>query len=180
MKNILKTCTAAALMLVASAVSSQASYVYVGSWDFATLGGGQYDSSNPYWWESNPQVYSAVEAAAVLFGGSPLDYAISTVDSNPANINNLAFVDGWGDSQYLMNPTSETFSLDSGAPGYNDPFGGPSYSALVFDHGPGYPNAVNYAFRRDQQGVPDGGTTVTLLGLSIFGLHGLRRMMGRR
>jgi hypothetical protein len=164
------------MMLFASIGTTHAAYVYVGSWDFATLGGGNYDSTNPYWWESNPTVYSGVEAAAFLFGGSPSDYAISTIDDNPANINNLAYLDGWADTQYLVTPQSETFKLDTGAPGYNEPFGGPAYSALVFDHGPDFPNARNYAFRVSN-GVPEhtGFLTLGLAGLSLGAASRFRR-----
>ncbi len=55
-------------------------YTYVGSWA---------PDNGPYW-GSNPLAYSGVGAAALLFGGSASDYAISTVDSDPAHINFLA------------------------------------------------------------------------------------------
>lgn len=123
--------------------------VFVGSW---------YVGDGPVW-SSNPAVLSARDAAALFWGGSPTDYAISTVSSNPAEINFMAFVDGWADDQYLSSPVSQDFKVDSGAPGYNDPEGGPAYSAWVLDHscmnrygdpaqtcGPGEPG-LNFAFR---------------------------------
>ena len=47
-------------------------------------------------WNTVPIAYSGVLAAALLFGGTAADYVISTVDSNPANINGLAWVSTWG------------------------------------------------------------------------------------
>ena len=141
------------------------------------MGGGQFDNTNPYWWRANPAVYNAVEAAAVLFGGSPSQYAISTIGTNPLTINNLAYVDGWGDPQYLTTPVSQTYKLDLGAPGYNAPGGdGTAYSALVFDHGPSFPNAINYVFRQDApptNPVPvPAGMILALSGLPALGFAG--------
>ncbi len=48
---------------------------------FAALGGpvfvGSYAVYDGPVWSTNPPVYSAQEAAALLFGGTPSDYAIS-------------------------------------------------------------------------------------------------------
>jgi hypothetical protein len=151
------------------------SYTYVGSWD---VGAGDY-------WRTDPTVYSGQEAAAFLFGGSPSDYAISTVSDQVSDINFRTWLDGFGDST-TYGPGSlgapQDFKLDSGAPGYNAPFGGPSYSAFVRDHFYNYfsgapkGTAVNYAFLIDDtQGgggtsVPDGGATLALLGCALIGL----------
>lgn len=100
--------------------SANAAWVYVGEWH---VGEGPV-------WGSNPAVLSARETAALLFGGAPTDYAISTVDNNPANIDFMAFVDGWADEQYLYTPVSQDFKVDLGNPGYNDPAGfATAYSA---------------------------------------------------
>jgi MYXO-CTERM domain-containing protein len=167
-------------LLLANAESTHAAYVYVGSYDFVTLGGlsnGQYDASNPWWWGNNPPVYSAVEAAAVIFGGNASDYAISTVGTDPGTINHLAFVDGWADYTYLFTPTSETFKLDSGNPGYNDPGGmSTAFSALVFDHGPSFPTTINYVFRQDSAGTVPEPTTLAIWGM----LGGLGLIAARR
>src|SRR5690606_23598231 len=88
----------------------------------------------PYW-ETNPPVYSAVEAAALLFGGSPLDYAISTnPNSNDSStITNTAWYSKWGVAG--CHEYAENFSLDLGAPGYNDPTGNDTaISAYVDDN----------------------------------------------
>ena len=154
-----------------SVPSARASYIYVGSW---IVGEGPN-------FISNPPVYSGQSAAAFLFGGNPSDYAISTIDNNPANINNLTFLDGWGDTQYLVNPAAENFSLQTGT-GYNQY---PAFSAYVLDHtcGNRYSNPsdpcqgfgtqyVNYAFRDDAVPEP---STLGLIGLGLLGLGAMRR-----
>ncbi len=147
MKQTFAAVSALALMMGAAAADA-ATYTYVGSW---------YVGEGPTW-STNPGVYSGQEAAALLFGGTASQYAISTIDSNVANINFSTFVDGWGDSQYLTTAVSHSFSLVTGT-GYNDPGGtGTSYSAYVLDHSCGqrYGNpgascegsqGLNYAFR---------------------------------
>lgn len=148
-----------------------AGYVYVGSWKV---------SDGPDFWD-NPAVLSGRETAALLFGGSPSDYAISTVSDQVADINFRAWLDGWGDPS-TYGPGSagapQDYKLDTGAPGYNDPFGGPSYSAFVSDHFPYAPWAgrdINYAFRDDGLGVPEAGGTLALLGFALVGGTAFRR-----
>ena len=125
MRYLSKTTWIGGLVSLCLAVSTaQAVPTFVGSWH---VGDGPV-------WTSNPDVLSARETAALLFGGSPVDYAISTVSSHPSDINFMAFVDGWGNSTFLYTPVSQDYKLDTGAPGYNHPFGGPAYSAYVLDH----------------------------------------------
>jgi hypothetical protein len=167
----LALCAAAAALALPSV--SNAATVFAGSW---------FVGDGPEW-TSNPAVLSAREAAALLFGGVAADYAISTIDNSVANINNLAHVDGWGDDQFLFATVGEDYKLDSGAPGYDDPSGGPSYSAYVLDHScfnrygnPGdacIDHAVgkNFAFRLDAgPGVPE--PAAWALMITGFGLVG--------
>ena len=175
-KFLMAAIAASSLVLAASA--AQAAPIYVGSW---LVGDGPV-------WTSNPAVYSGQEAAALLFGGLPSDYAISTIDDNVANINNLAFLDGWADSQYLITPQSESFRVDTGNPGYNDPAGfGTAYSAYVLDHTCNNryndPNAAcsgdgtqyrNFAFRLDAVEVPEP-LTLSLFGAGFAGAVAVRR-----
>ncbi|WP_188605634.1 HYR-like domain-containing protein [Aquaticitalea lipolytica] len=81
-------------------------------------------------WTTNPPVYSAQEAAALLYGGNASDYVTST---DPNSINNLAWVSTWGGpcAQH-----SQDYKLDEGNPGYNDPDPGVGLaaSAYVQDH----------------------------------------------
>lgn len=173
---MLKKALFAVVLCLASAVSSNAAYVYVGSWDLSDLNGNYNNPDNPYLWTNNPTVFSGVEAAAHLFGGNASEYVISTIDSNVANINRLAFLDGWGDNQYLYDPQADTWKLDSGAPGYNAPYGGPAYSALVTDHAPFEGRSfVNYAFRDTCDSVPDGAWTFGMMGIAMGALALIRR-----
>ncbi len=159
------------LAMPASAIT----YSYVGSWD---VGDGDL-------WTTNPGVFSGQEAAAFIFGGVASDYAISTVSDLVADINFKAWLDGWGDSA-TYGPdggvgAAQDFKLDSGAPGYNDPYGGPSYSAYVADHFYDYNKevgtgeAINYAFRIDRHGVPDSGSTALLAAIGFVALAAARR-----
>lgn len=63
-------------------------YTYVGSFNV---------NNGPYWQES-PVVYTAQEAAALLFGGEPSDYATSTNSNttNPATITHSAWASVYG------------------------------------------------------------------------------------
>jgi len=135
---------------------------------------------------TNPQVYSGLEAASTIFGGRPDDYAISTTSmvidsaqtpyifkagdlvyilsdgtytingvlqqgtSGPLHylVNMEAFLDGWGDTQYLTTPNSQFFKKDVDPEGYNFPQAQrDAYSAWVADHTQqGGLDARNYAF----------------------------------
>jgi hypothetical protein len=158
---------------IATIASATPTYTYTGSW---IVGEGPV-------WTSNPQVYSGQSAAALLFGGNASDYVISTVDNTVANINFLAFLDGWGDTQYLNSPAAMDYSLSSIGGGYNEY---PAFSAYVLDHtcmnrysdinaacsdGTQY---VNYAFKVSNSDVPEP-TTLALFGLAFASLAVARR-----
>ncbi|MGH7022537.1 MAG: PEP-CTERM sorting domain-containing protein [Caulobacteraceae bacterium] len=59
---------------------------FVGSWEV---------DQGPSW-TTIPEAYSGVDAAALLFGGTPSDYVISTADNLTADINDLAWVSTYG------------------------------------------------------------------------------------
>jgi hypothetical protein len=170
MKKLSSKLLAVAVLSAGIATSAQAGYVFVGSWHVG-------DGPD---WTTNPAVLNGQEAAALLFGGVAADYAISTISSNVADINFMSFLDGWGDDQYLTSPKSQDYKLDSGGPGYNEPFGGPSYSAFVLDHSCfnrySNPNercaasepGLNFAFRIDANGVPEP-SSIALAGLALLG-----------
>jgi hypothetical protein len=170
-KKVLGASVVVAGMLIAATGNVKAAPTYVGSWAVA---------DGPLW-TTNPTVYSGQEVAALLWGGVASDYYISTVDSNPLNINHLTFLDGFADTMYLTNAQSETFKFDTGNDGYSAG-GAPAYSAYVFDHACGVPycdngggdNAINFAFRI--AAVPEPETYAMLLvGLGILGFSAQRK-----
>src|SRR5215831_16133670 len=77
---------AAALAVGAVASSAHASHLFVGSWEV---------DQGPSW-TIVPPAYTGQEAAALLFGGSPGDYTISTVSANPHLVDGLTWVSTWG------------------------------------------------------------------------------------
>ncbi|MBC6982150.1 autotransporter-associated beta strand repeat-containing protein [Caulobacter sp. 17J80-11] len=133
---------------------------FVGSWRV---------SDGPSW-EENPAVLSGQEAAALLFGGQGADYSISTVSDDPNQIDYRAWMDGWGDSQYLYAPAPQNLHVDQDGEGYNDPGGeGSAYSAYVLDHQQAGEGPVNYAFRNEFGSlVKTGAGVLTLNGANTF------------
>jgi hypothetical protein len=164
MRALLFGAAASVTVALGAAPASATTYVYVGNW---ILGDGPV-------WTTNPPVYSGVETAALLFGGSASQYAISTVDNIPADINFKTWLDGWADSYTYANsgsPASDTYSLDTGGSGYNsNPGYQTAYSAYVADHfNPAWGGQnsafTNYAFKA----VPEA-STWAMMGLGFVGL----------
>jgi len=154
--------------LAAVAAPAGAAATFVGSYEVD-------DGPN---WTTNPTVYSAAEAAALLFGGTAADYDISTISSDPLLINHMGWYTTWGvDGGQMYN---EDYKLDLGAPGYNDPGGtGTAISAYTDDHAIGS-QYTNYAFRVDGRGaVPEPATwAMMLIGFGGIGLAMRRRQAG--
>jgi hypothetical protein len=152
--------------LIAAAPASAAIYV------------GSYQVDDGPVWTSNPTVYSASEAAALLFGGTALDYDISTVSDDPLLIDHMGWYTTWGvagGQKY-----QEDFKLDAGAPGYNDPGGtGSAISAYTWDNAQGS-TYTNYVFRVNSVGaVPEPSAwALMLLGFGLVG--GAMRASRRR
>ncbi|WP_412101654.1 hypothetical protein [Comamonas piscis] len=148
----------ASLVLFAATASAQ---TYVGSFKV---------NDGPDWNLPTTPVYSALEAAALLFGGAPTDYAVSIDPSttNPATITHTAHYDGWGETCSIQ---AETERVDQDPVGYQLPGGtGSARSAYVSDHGC---DGVNYVWRI-KAAVPP--TPVPTLG--VFGLMSLGALIG--
>ena len=85
--QIRRTLAATIIALATLGVSNaNAAISFVGSWEV---------DQGPSW-TVIPPAYSGQEAAAFLFGGIPSEYLISTVDNDPAHINDSAWVSTWG------------------------------------------------------------------------------------
>jgi hypothetical protein len=85
MRKYLKFASVVALAASSISTAADAALVFVGSWRV---------DQGPAWSDQS-RAYTGQEAAALLFGGVASDYSISTIDRNPANIDNLAWVTVW-------------------------------------------------------------------------------------
>jgi hypothetical protein len=147
--------------------------------DIWTLIRGYHVGNGPAY-TSNPQVYSALEAAELIFGapGPGTTYAISI---SLGFVTHTAVLDGWGDHTGKI--FAEDFSHDSGNPGYNDPGEvGAAYSAYVNDGAALFAAGdVNYVWQRTVTPVPEPSTFVAGALLVIaFGVQGVRRLRQRK
>ncbi len=106
---------------------------------------GSYRTSDGPIWTSNPPTYTGQEAAALLYGGSSSDYAISINSSqDPSTITHTAWVDGWGSTLYFgATPAAENYKKSSL---YNCGSSGCAYSAYVKDHI--NTSKINYVWRK--------------------------------
>lgn len=169
MKHLLIAFLAKAFLVAATLDVNAATYRYVGSWQV---------DQGPYWLEQ-PLAYSGQEAAALLFGGLPGEYAISTLGPNPETVNRLAWYSVFavlGGGFQLADSLDQSLPLDlyyDGTLQANGLMSNPA-SAYVWDGALG-PQYTNYAFRMSE--VPLPATGLLLLG-ALGGLGLLRRRRG--
>ncbi len=154
-------------------------YSFVGSWQ-------PYDRSAPLWNDGGgygPFAYTAQEAAALLFGGSPSDYLISTAGADPALINHRAWYDvvGFGGTELVEDYFNKYLGQFYGPVVEYDYLGSgdfPSSAASAFVRN-NYVFGVNYAFRATTVSVVPMPEALPLLLTAIGGMAGMRRLRKR-
>lgn len=133
----------------------ESSYTYIGSF---SVNDGAY-------WGSNPPCYTGREAAALIFGGNPEDYVIST-NSNSVDPNTITFTSwtcswGLGEQEH-----PQDYKVDVLPAGYELPYGsGNAVSAYVDDH---TINGRNYVWRVSHPTVPVSNWAI-ILGVLLIG-----------
>lgn len=159
-----KGAVAAVAVAFSVGAADAATYTYVGSW---TVDQGAY-------WGSDTVAYTGQGAAALIFGGSASDYAISTISALVSDINFKNWVSVWYAGSFADcsgypcgRVVAQDFSTSTGGL-YLNPG---DTSAYVRDWAVG-DQFRNYAFKVAEVPVPAGGV---LLLAALGGVAALRR-----
>jgi len=148
-------------------------YTYAGSWQVGDPGAPSWPDNYPF----GPIAYTGQEVAALLFGGAPSEYSISTVSNDPGDINHSAWYSVWGGPGTIF---AEDYSNKYLGQYYGPPSGGDgTASAYVADWcGPAFPGncGINYAFRAPAQQPVPGPLPIMGVGAAF----GISRQLRRR
>lgn len=169
MMNWFKSGAVAATLVVAAGAADAATYTYVGSW--------QVDQGPS--WTTQPLSYTGQEAAALLFGGTAADYAVSTISSLVADIDFQSWVSVWFASDFpdcaggfpCGRKVAQDFETSTGG-FYLNPG---DTSAFVNDWAVGS-EFTNYAFKVAAVPLP---AALPLLVLALGGLGGVGALRRR-
>ena len=156
------TAIALAAVLATTVASEAATYIYVGSW--------QVDAGPEWSSVPTPPAYTGQEAAALIFGGSAANYAISTLSDS---VNFLAWVSTWGGACEGAFPCGTEVAQDFkvSSEGLYAAIG--DTSAYVYDWALGA-QYTNYAFRVSEVPLP-AGLPLLAAGLGVLGLVARRK-----
>ncbi|MGB0065308.1 MAG: PEP-CTERM sorting domain-containing protein [Terracidiphilus sp.] len=150
-----------AVLAFASCRANAVSYTYVGSWEV--------DQGPSF--EVVPPAYTGQDAAALLFGGTPSDYVISTNGTDPTDINFEDWVSTWGSAPSCDgNFPCGTLSADDVVVTENGLYQNPGDTSSYVDDWAVGSQYTNYAFEvGGASPVPEPGTWL-LMGTGLLGL----------
>lgn len=165
MKNLIGGVLAVATFLVLIPGLAQAVPIFVGT----------FETDDGPLWNTNPAVYSAVEAAALIFGGTAADYRIST----DSNLDWTTITDtGWYTRFGIAGgfEFTDDFKKDAGGAGYG------AFGAINDEDISAYTNdnAIGSAYTMYVWSVVPEPTTATLLALGLVGMAAGRRRTAAR
>jgi hypothetical protein len=167
------------MVSAAQALAITVNYSFAGSWQPYNVAAPLYDDGVG----NGPLAYTAQEAAALLFGGSPADYVVSTAGSDPGMINHTAWYDvvGFGGTALADDYFNKYLGLYYGPVVDLDYLGGGIFtssaaSAFVRNN---YVYGTNYAFReKTVSAVPVPAAGLLLLA-AVVGFVGIGRLHRR-